>query len=483
MVKESNKILAHNALYNIIYRILNVIFPLISASYIARVLEPEGVGKVAYAQNVVSYFVMFAALGIPRYGTREIARSRDEPEKINQIFSELFVLNAVSTCACAACFYVPVMMGSSVNALVYLVCGMEIIFNFINIDWFYEGQEEYAYITSRNILVKLVSLAALFAFVRSREDYIIYACIHCLGIGMNYTFNIVHARKKVKFSFRNLKIKRHLGPVFTLLVSMITASLYSKVDITMLGWMQSEETVAFYTNAHKMVNVALTLVTAMSAVFMPRLSYMYVYEKEKFRELITVGVKILLMLAVPCCAGIILIADDLIFVMFGRLFEPAVLTTQIMAILTVVIGVGDLLCYQVVISSGHEKVLIKARFFAGIANIILNSLLIPRFRHNGAAIASVISEVIVNGMLTKYSLSVVRPQLTARFFGSLLASVSAMTVGVVAIQSVTDNALLSLAASVGAGVAIYFAAALVFKNEIMEQLVSVLKSRMSRCRS
>lgn len=478
--QAANKSLTKNAVINVIYKILDVIFPLISASYISRVLAPEGVGKVAYVQNIVSYFVMFAALGIPGYGTREIAQNRDDPDAVNKLFSELFVINALSTAVCAAGYYAVIFCGASRDPIIYMVCGTEILFNFMNIDWLYQGEEKYAYITLRSIAVKLLSVLSLFIFVKDRQDYVVYALIICLGIGCNNVINIFYARNKVRPVFRNLELKRHLGPIFTLMLSAVTASLYSKVDITMLGWLHSDEIVGYYTNAHKVVNVGLTVVTAMSAVFMPRLSYIYKHEKQRFQQLITAGVQVVLLLAIPCCIGMILVADDLILAVFGPLFAPAVLPTQIMAILIVVIGAGDLLCYQVVISSGNEKALIKSRVFASMANILLNAALIPRFQHTGAAIASVISELIVNGILLKSSLSIVRVKITRQFCGSMFASTAVMSIAVILTQKMIDDMLLSLATSVSVGAIIYFAAALAMKNETMEYLVSAIKNRKSK---
>ena len=91
------KSLAKNSIYNVIYQILNIVFPLISSIYVARVLMPDGVGRVAYAQNIASYFVSAAALGVPTVGLRAISIVRDNREQRNKVFSELFFLNAIST--------------------------------------------------------------------------------------------------------------------------------------------------------------------------------------------------------------------------------------------------------------------------------------------------------------------------------------------------------------------------------------------------
>ncbi len=466
--RHTNQSLAINAVYSIIYRVMNVIFPLITASYVARVLEPEGVGKVAYAQNIVSYFVLFAVLGIPRYGTREIARNRGNQDEINKIFSELIVINTISTAVCALGYYTAICFFEPADVLLYLICGTEILFNFISIDWLYEGEEEYGYITLRSILIKAISLIVLLTVVKDEKDYPWYALISCLGIGCNSFFNLFHARKKVKITFRHLNVKRHMGPVMILALSVITASIYNKADITMLGWLCDEETVAYYSNAHKIVNMVITLVIAISGVFMPRMSYLYKADRDKFREIITVGLKVVLFLALPCCAGLIMVSENLVMLVFGDAFLSSVPALQIMATLVIVIGVGDLLCWQVIISSGNEKLLFKSRIFASVVNIVLNALLIPYLQHAGAAIASVISELVVNTILIKTSFKIARPQLTGIFVSKILLGVGVMVAAVICVQKTISNITMSLIFSVLIGVVVYMMIEKIVKNDVID---------------
>lgn len=475
LMKEQKKVsgnsLAKNAIFNIFYRVLNVIFPLITAAYVARVLEPEGVGKVAYAQNIVSYFVMFAVLGIPRYGTREIAKCRHNPDARNKLFSELIIINAVSTLLCGLGYYTSIFCGLTGDSVIYLVCGTELLFNFINIDWFYQGEEEYVYITLRSILIKVLSVFALFAFVRDNQDYPAYALITCFGLGCNNIFNVVHARTRVKLTFRELEFKKHLKPIMFLALSAVAASLYNKVDITMLGLMAKEDIVAYYVNANKVISMLLTLVTAISGVFMPRLSLMYEIDRAQFEKLITKGVEIVLLLAIPCCVGLILVAKDAVQVLFGVQFLPTVPAMRILSCLIVVIGVCDLLCLQAIISSGHERFLIWSRVVAGITNLTLNAFLIPSLQHIGAAIASVISEIIVNGMIFPMAMKIVRPQIERSFFINLLFSTVIMSSAVWVFQSFVDNPFLRLFLSIVGGIVAFGAVLLLTKNKLISEII------------
>ena len=462
-----NKSLARNALYNVIYSVLNVLFPLFSAAYISRVLAPEGIGRVAYAQNIVSWFVMFAALGIPEYGTREAARLRDDKQRLSRLFSELMGLNFLATAVCVGAYGLFLRLACPEDGALYLVCGLELVVNFFSIDWLYRGLEDYGYITLRSGLIKALSLLALVTLVKRREDVVLYALIVCMGTLCSAVWNMIHARKIVCLTLRGWELGRHRKPVLALMLSSVTASLYSKVDITMLGWLASEETVGFYTNAYKAVSIVITLTAAVTAVFLPRLSYVYESDKKQYEAYLSTGLKIVLTLAFPCCFGLMAVAEDLVAVLFGTLFAPAAATIRILAVLVIVRGAGDLMCYQAIISSGNERKLIKARLAAGLVNIALNAMLIPRYAHNGAAAASLVSELIVNGILLRHSLGIAKPKISRGFLISLLTGTAAMTAAVLCLRQFMKTGLAALCASVTVGAAVYVLAGLLTKNDLL----------------
>ena len=108
------------------------------------------------------------------------------------------------------------------------------------------------------------------------------------------------------------------------------------------------------------------------------------------------GIKILLFLTIPITVGVFLLSDSAILLLYGKGFSQTGLVLRIFSSLIIIKGLGDLLCYQTVISIGKEKYLVPAAFLAMIINVILNLLLIPYWHEIGATIASVISEFTVN---------------------------------------------------------------------------------------
>ena len=101
---QEKKSLFKNAVFSVIYRLLNILFPLISYGYAARVLTSDSIGRHAAAVNNVSYFVILGSLGIQAYATREIARRKDDMKERDRLFSQMLLINFFLTIfACSSC--------------------------------------------------------------------------------------------------------------------------------------------------------------------------------------------------------------------------------------------------------------------------------------------------------------------------------------------------------------------------------------------
>lgn len=468
------KSILKNSFYSICYKLMNVLFPLLISMYSSRVLLSEGVGKVALAQNIVTYFVTLAALGIPNYGTKRIGGIQFNIKERNKVFTELFVINLISTLICSLAFFVtiftvPYFQGNTL----YLIFSSLLLLNTINVDWLYQGLEEYKYIAIRSICVKAICLVALPVFVRRRADILQYAIILCAATVGNYFFNLIHLHKNVRFDFEGLNLKRHLKPIFILLASVCATEIYTMLDSTMVGTLCSEKELGYYTNAMKTARMSYVFVTAACAVFLPRLS---LYYKERsyseYNFLANQGMKLVVFLAIPIFVGIELLADQIIPVLFGVDFLPGVTTLRILAILVIVFSVAYIGGHVILISANMEKYTMYAAFTGAISNFLMNMIMIRRYGFNGAAIASVIAETLVTAVLLLSAKTVVSYFFQKQFVLSVLASTGAMSLIVFILKRLIQNNLISLVVCIIGGGLTYFIAQFCLKNEIVVSVLS-----------
>lgn len=457
-----------------------VLFPFIITTYSSHVILSEGVGKVTLVHNITSYFISLAALGIPNYGTKKIGSIQHDKAERNKVFTELFIINTTSTLICIVLFFAmififPYFRGNTL----YFVFSSLLLLNFANVDWLYEGMEEYKFIAIRSIVVRLLCLIALPIFVRKESDILPYAVILCAATVGNYILNLINLPRFVSFTNKGINITRHLKYIFMLLASVIATEIYTMLDSTMVGTICSEQALGYYANASKTARMAYIFVTAACAVFLPRLS-LYWKEKrnEDFSSLVTKGMKYVLVIAIPIFAGIEILADRLIPVLFGEDFNPSITTLRILAILVIVFSVAYIGGHIVLIASNNEKFTMIAAFIGAGTNFVMNLILINTVGYNGAAIASVIAEILVTVFLLYSARHIVKYSFNVRFFVTTVLSCIIMSFLVIVLKKVITHKLISIIVCGTVGAGVYFGFQLLFKNDIVIMIKDKVLSKL-----
>lgn len=480
---EEKKSLVKNSIFNVIYQMLNVVFPLLTSVYVSHILLDTGVGKVAYAQNIASYFVTLAPLGVLSYGVKEIAISGSNKENRNKRFTELFIINFISTTIFTVAYYLLISQTSifKENEMLLYVCGIQIVLNYINVDWLYQGLEEYGYITLRSFFVKIFSFLLLFVMVRTKQDYINYAWITCIATGGNNIFNVIYMRRYVKLDFKGLSFMRHIGPELVLAGNILLSNFYSKVDVTMLGFLKGDAETGYYSNAFKIINIIMCLCAAITSTFLPRLSYYYERDREKFVQLVNQGTKYILFLTIPAMLGLAMISSLIVPGLFGEAFRPAATTVIVLTPLILIKGVGSLACYQVAISSGNEKKQMIAYIIGVVLNVSLNALLIPRFAENGAAVASVVAELFINMIIFVQVRKLIQLQLDWKFIGSTVVSTVVMFFLLKGLLCLNiSNALIKSGLCIIVAGMEYIIVNALLKNDVIYEVIQFIKIKLKK---
>lgn len=301
------KSVRYNFLMNIILKMSGVIFPLITFPYVSRVLLSAANGKIAFASSVVSYFSLVASMGIPSYGIRKCAEVRDNREKLSKVVTELLTINSICTLLSYLVFVVLVITipRFSSETLLFSITSLTILFNMLGVEWFYQAIEQYQYITIRNISFKIISIILMFVFVHKPSDYILYAGINVFA---SVGSNILNALKLSKYV--DLGIKRHqkyellihLAPIVTLFLYNATTVIFTSLDQVMLGFIKANESVGYYSAAIKIQNILVSLITALGAVMLPKISYVLKNEGRKnFEQMIRKSFEFIIISAIPMC--------------------------------------------------------------------------------------------------------------------------------------------------------------------------------------
>ena len=388
-----------NFIMNFIMSASSIVFPLITFPYISRVLMATGNGKVATASAVITYFNMFASLGIPTYGIRACAKVRDDKEKLSKTVQELLIINSITMflTLIAFIFTVALIPEFAAEKNLYIINGIGMVLNVFAITWLYNALEQYAYITVINMIVKLVSLILMFMLVKQPEDYVIYGGITVFASSASYIFNFIYATKFVSLKKAgSYDFRVHMKPILRFFAMSAATSVYTNLDVVMLRFMQGDTEVGYYNAAIKVKTILVTLITSLGTVLLPRLSY-YIKKdkKDDFYRMIGKAVDFVVIAGLPLMIYFMLYAKESIQFLAGDGYKGAVLPMIILMPTVLLIGLSNITGIQILTPQNMEQKVLNSIVCGAVVDFILNLILIPKMASSGAALATTIAEIVV----------------------------------------------------------------------------------------
>lgn len=342
--------------------------------------------------------MLFAALGIPIYGVREIAKVSNDKNKLSKLFFEIITINVI-TSFLVVMIYITIICNIekfTSHRSIYYLGAFYIFINSFSIEWFYNGISEFKYLAIRTIAVRILSIVALFLFVKTKDDLFVFFAINVFVLLLNNFLNLIYLRNKITLFFHNLEFKSHLKPLVMFFLSSLAISLYSLLDTIILGFVKSDYFVGLYALGSKVNKIPTSFIIAVGAVFLPKLVQRHAsQDKIGFDNLVKESLQFIIIFSVPICFFIYSNSRGLIELLSNQNFVEANTSLQIMSPLTFLIGLSYFFGMQILLTFGEEKKLLLSVTVGTILSVFLNILLIPSFNDQGAAIANVLCELLV----------------------------------------------------------------------------------------
>ncbi|BDC93292.1 oligosaccharide flippase family protein [Treponema bryantii] len=374
------KSLKKNALFSSIKSVMNIIFPIISFPYASRILLPEGIGSVNFANSIIEYFLLIADLGIGTYAAREAARIRDNKYELSKLTREILFFNFITTTIAYLLLIISLLFINRLSdyRLLLIICSTKILFSTIGIGWLYTAQEDYGYITIRHIAFQIISLILLFTLVKSKEDYLIYAGIGVFSnVGANI-FNFIHSRKYINLREKTpIQLTRHIKPILTFFSVDAAGKVNGVLDTIMLGFLSGDLSVGLYIAATKLSKMVRQLITSIISTFMPRSSYLINHrESDEYESLLTKVLSITFFLSIPAAVGLLFLAEPLTIIFCGDNYLDSVPTMKLLAISIIFCSFNSYLNNLILTPNRLERFMLYAQLIALVINGGLNWILI-----------------------------------------------------------------------------------------------------------
>lgn len=473
-----------NAIFNTIKSAFSIIYPLIAFPYISRVLMTDNVGKVNFGSSVVSYFSLIASLGVTTYAVRECSKVRDDKERLGRTAGEILSINLVSTAVAYLALIAVLVFAEPLENYRLLICiqSASILFTTLGADWLNTAMEDFRFITIRTVSMQIVSLLLMFLFVRRQEDYIIFAAISVVASSGANVINIFYRRRYCRTRItRKMDLKRHLPPIMLLFSLILSQTIYTNSDMTILGLVKGDRQVGLYSTSVKIYNLVNTMVASIAWVVMPQLSAGFARKDYKeVNRLLKYSMNFILVLGIPCVCGIEIIAPHLIHVVAGGAYIDAALSLRILGVSLMCSFIGGWIGNMTMLPSGKEKICLWSSIVSALTNIVLNLILIPKWGLNAAAFTTALAELIGIFIKLPYMDKGIRLGGLGEMLKAPMIGGSGILVLGFALQMAVQTPWIVLALTVAASAVWYLAVLAITKNEFFMGFAAPITAKLKR---
>lgn len=486
MVEKS---LGKNATLNVIKQACSIFFPFISFAYCSRILGKEQLGVYSWGQSIIAYFLLIASLGIPNYAIREGAIVRNNTEKLHKFTNEVFSINIVMTLVAYIGMALLLIFNQQFTyyRIVIIIQSIQIILTTLGADWINSIFEDYYYIAVRYIIVQVSTLVALFLFVHDSNDLYVYTFISMMSNAGGNLFNFYYLKRRrlyPRLTF-SLSLFKHIVPILILFANSVASVIYLNSDITMIGILIDNGATGIYTVSTKIYSMIKSLINAMVMVTVPRFSY-YLAEKmiDKYRNTLKNIADILIVVTIPLMVGMLIEASKILEFVAGINYLSGTTVVRILSLAILFATFSCFFSYAILLPNRLEKYFLISTSVAAVMNIGLNLVLIPMIGINGAALTTLLAEIIVFSITLYCSLKTVRFRISKKNILTVVVSSAALSVVCLSIDRIQINRLVLLILDVVIGATVYFGLLCLMKNDIGMSVIKIVcnkvKSRKSK---
>ena len=258
-------------IYNLLYQIFTVIFPIMLTPYTSRVLGAEALGIYSYVFTFVSFFIMFAKLGCSNLGQRLIAKNRDNKKKLSESFFSVYYIQFFLTIIMTILFLIFAFLFLKDNIVIALIKSISLFATIFDISWVFTGLEKFKLNVMKNVVIKIITFIFIILFVKNSNDLWIYALILTLS---NLLTNLLWINfLKNEIIFVNVKIKnilKNLKSSFILFIPILAKSIYTSMDKIMIGSLTTMNELGIYSQGAKFMSLPYVFTNALSNLMLSK---------------------------------------------------------------------------------------------------------------------------------------------------------------------------------------------------------------------
>lgn len=385
-----------------------MLLPLVVFPFLVRALGMEQLGKLAFCTAFVQYFSTLVIYGFNLDVTKEIAVSRNAPEKISLLIRSTLTARLLLL-GLAFLLIIPVtLLVGELRANVWLVCivSLQVVGEAFFPMWYFQGMESMQWISFVQVGLRAGAALGVIAFVRSESDLLLAGAFQAMPIFLGGWIGLLkmhhHQQLRLRLSSMAEAIER-LKNSWAIFLSMLSVTLYTNTNMFLLGLFAPMESVGYFAVAEKVIRAAMSLPTVVAQAIYPRVSVLFstsIEDAKSFlRRIALLGTVALGLFGVL----LLLMAHFICEVIAPRALPTSALLVQMMSFLPLLMLWDNIYGMQVLLNFNRKSEFSIAVFTSGVVSIVVGLLTLSTLKEVGAALAFIASQLTLMLMMLAFS--------------------------------------------------------------------------------
>ena len=219
--------LKKNFMYLSLYKILEMLLPMITSPILSRRLGAEALGTYSYSYSIVNIFLVIAQLGVYNYGMREIAKVRENQKKLNITYTNIFFTHAISGGIVTLVYFFSLFWIQQSVSIIFLIQGLFLISNIVDNAFLFVGLENIKVVSIRDAAIKIITFILIVVLIKEPSDLLLYTIIMVTSSIVCKSIGLIYAKKFVKFVKPSIdECKKHIKPMIILMIPTLASIIY-----------------------------------------------------------------------------------------------------------------------------------------------------------------------------------------------------------------------------------------------------------------
>lgn len=396
MEAHEKKTIVRNIKWLTISKIFIYLLSIITITLIPRYLGVEGYGQLNFIISFVGIFSIIGDLGLQTLIIRDISKNT---KKAEEYFNNLFLFRILISLLFVFMVFIFALFLKSPPTLgqiiIYTIGISFVLLSNFNIS-FLNGFQEIKYQAISDAIQKITyTLGAILVVILNYKLFGIIVASAISSVFL-FLFSFFAIRKfikikKLKFNKKYIKEKIILASPFIL--TTIFWMIYFNIDRIFITLIKGNYATGLYSISYTFIGFLLSILGILSTTFFPVLSNVS-NNKQKLKSIVDKYLLLMYLFCIPVTIGGIYLAPKIISLVFGSQYLGGTLAFQLIMFFFLLNSIG-IINYHLLITNNLEKYSLNILGMSATTNIILNFIFVPWLGIIGAAITTIISEIII----------------------------------------------------------------------------------------